>query len=494
MARERAPRAPEWTGGRAADTAAEALGLLPPPQPRLTPAERVAEGKLARADVPRSAHAEWKPAPDRPDPIGVLEQQARTRDPVLVPIRYERMLASPLAFFRGGAAVMANDLAALPRTRLRTQLSGDAHLANFGLFAAPDRRLVFSPNDFDETLPGPFEWDVKRLAASFVVAGRHNGFSERQRRGVVLAGLREYRGAMRSFASLPALDVWYVRLDVAAIAQRWESQASSKAAVAFEKTVAMAKTRDRQRALAKLTHIVDGEPRIVSDPPLIVPIEELMGEVDQDQLRETVRAAIRSYRRTLPHDRRRLLERYRYAHMARKVVGVGSVGMRVWIVLLLGTDHRDPLFLQLKEAQPSVLEPFVGKSAFANHGQRVVEGQRLMQAASDIMLGWDRIDWTDGEKRDFYVRQLWDAKTSLPIELMDAKGMTIYAQMCGWTLANAHARAGDAIAISSYLGTSATFDGAIAAFAEAYADQNERDYGTLRAAAADGRVLARIGL
>ena len=462
--------------------------------PHPTPAERAAKGKAARAAAPRSAHGEWAPAHDRRDPVELLEEQAASRVPELVPIRYGRMLVSPFTFYRGAAYPMAADLADEPRTGLDVQLCGDAHLSNFGAFAAADRRLVFSINDFDETLPGPFEWDVKRLVASFDVAGRDRGFDAKQRRSVNLEVTRSYREAIRNFAGMTNLELWYSRIDVEAISSLLGPRASRKQRKLFKRNVAKAHSKDSMRALAKLTTVVGGERRIVSDPPLIVPIEEVAAGAAQHEIEEFVRVTIRAYRRTLTPDRRQLLERYRYVHAARKVVGVGSVGTRAWIVLMLGRDDGDPLFLQLKEAEASVLEPFLGKSTFAQHGQRVVEGQRLTQAASDIMLGWIRTTDTGGVSRDFYMRQLWDGKGSAIIESMNPHGMTMYAQLCGSSLAKAHARSGDAIAIGSYLGSGDAFDRALASFAEAYADQNERDYDALAAAADSGRVKAETGL
>ena len=451
-------------------------------------------GKAARAIAPRTAHGEWAPAADRPDPVELLEEQAASRVQELVPIRYGRMLVSPFTFFRGAAYPMAADLAGAPRSGLEVQLCGDAHLSNFGGFAAPDRRLVFSINDFDETLPGPFEWDVKRLVASFAVAGRDRGFDAKQRQSINLMVTRSYREAIRSFAAMSNLELWYARIDVDEIAALAAQRGSPKQQKRFERNLAKARSKDSLKAFAKLTTIVDGEPRIASDPPLIVPIEEVMSGIEAVELEEFVRGVIRAYRRTLSADRRRLLERYRFAHAAHKVVGVGSVGARAWILLMLGRDDTDPLFLQLKEAQASVLEPFLGKSAFAKHGQRVVEGQRLTQAASDIMLGWIRVAGYDGVSRDFYVRQLWDAKGSALVETMNPPAMTVYAELCGRALAKAHARSGDAIAIASYLGAGDSFDRALASFAEAYADQNERDYDALQDAVAAGRVAAETGL
>ena len=460
-----------------------------------TPAERAARGKAARVDIPRSAHAAWEPTAQRRSPVDLLEEQAQTRVPELVPIRYGRMLVSPFTFYRGGAYLMAADLAGMPRTGLHVQLCGDAHLSNFGMFASPDRRLVFSINDFDETLPGPFEWDVKRLVASFEIAGRDRGFDEADRQAINRTVVQAYRERMTSFAAMPNLDLWYVRLDVEETIQQLRGQATKKDVKQVERNVAKARTKDSLKAFAKLTEIVDGEPRIRSDPPIVVPIEELIPADDLPRWQEYVTGVIRSYRGTLPRDRRRLMEQYRYVDGARKVVGVGSVGTRAYIMLLLGRDGEDPLFLQYKEAQASVLEPFLGKSEFANCGRRVVEGQRLTQAASDIMLGWIRVDeGLDGRARDFYVRQLWDAKGSAQIEVMDPHQMTIYAKVCGAELARAHARSGDAIAIASYLGSSDAFDRALAVFAESYANQNERDYEALQQAVESGKVEAQAGI
>jgi uncharacterized protein (DUF2252 family) len=457
-------------------------------------AERAGRGKSVRAEVPRSSLGEWEPAPGRRDPVEVLEDQAQTRVSELVPIRYGRMLVSPFTFYRGAAALMAADLADAPRTGLQVQLCGDAHLSNFGVFAAPDRRLIFGVNDFDETLPGPFEWDVKRLVASFAVAGRDRGFSHKQRQRVNRAVASSYREALRDFAQMRALDVWYARLDLDDVARQIAPQASAKQLKRFDRNVAKARTKDSLRAFDRLTRLVDGEPRIVSDPPLIVPIEELASPSQRAALDEAIRQVIRSYRRTLTGDRRRLLERFHYVHAARKVVGVGSVGTRAWVVLMLGDDSGDPLFLQLKEAQDSVLEPYLGKSVHANHGQRVVEGQRLMQAASDIMLGWFRTDGLDGVQRDFYIRQLWDGKGSALVEAMEPTVMAVYARFCGWTLARAHARSGDAAAIAGYLGSGDSFDRAMASFAEIYADQNDADCAALRRAVDAGKIAVETGL
>jgi uncharacterized protein (DUF2252 family) len=459
-------------------------------------AERAARGKAARAEVPRASHGDWEPALHRPDPVELLEEQAATRVPELVPIRYGRMLVSPFTFYRGAAYLMASDLSTGPRTGLHTQLCGDAHLSNFGGFAAPDRQIVFSLNDFDETLPGPFEWDVKRLVASFEVATRDRGFDEKTRAAVNLQVTRSYRENIRAFAAMRNLDLWYKRIEVEAVMAEVRNQASKqqrKLVERAEANVAKGRTKDSLKAFNKLTTIVDGEPRITGDPPLIVPIEEVHAD-SAHLIEEFLRAIIRSYRRTLAGDRRKLLERFRYVHAARKVVGVGSVGTRAWIALMLGRDGDDPLFLQFKEAQPSVLEPFIGHSEFANCGQRVVEGQRLTQAASDIMLGWIKVDAPDGVQRDFYVRQLWDSKMSAQVDFLEPPGYMVYAQICGAELARAHARAGDGIAIASYLGSSDVFDKAIARFAVTYADQNERDCAALRNAVDLGRVAAEFGL
>ena len=459
--------------------------------PHLSVRGRAARGKAKRAEVARSVHREWSAASGRRDPVQLLEEQAASRVPELVPIRYGRMLVSPFTFYRGAAYLMAADLAGSQRTGLRVQLCGDAHLSNFGAFAAPDRRLVFDINDFDETLPGPFEWDLKRLVASFAVAGRDLGFPRKERRGVNLAVTRSYREAMRALASMKTLDLWYSRVDAEALIAQFQSTASAKRRKLMEKNLAKTRAKDSLRAFSKLTTVVDGEPRIVSDPPLIVPIEDL---AEGRGIEEFARDVNRGYRRTLQGDRKHLLERFRYVHAARKVVGVGSVGTRAWIMLMVGRDNDDPLFLQLKEAQPSVLEPFLGKSQYANHGQRVVEGQRLMQAASDIMLGWHRVTGLDNEERDFYFRQLWDNKGSVIIEGMKPRELGAYAEICGRTLGRAHARSGDAVTISAYLGSSDAMDRALADFAELYADQNELDYAALTTAVKTGRVNPQTGL
>jgi uncharacterized protein (DUF2252 family) len=459
---------------------------------RLTPAERAERGKAARSAVPRDSHAVYDPPADRPDPVGLLERQAVTRLPDLVPVRYARMLASPFSYFRGAALPMAADLAATPVSGLAVQACGDAHLSNFGIYASPERALVFDLNDFDETLPGPWEWDVKRLAASLEVAGRGNGWRFGPRRTVVTATVARYREAMRVFAGQGDLAVWYARAETGALRKQFGSQLAAREQGQADRAVAKARTRDSLQALAKLTQQVDGRPRIVADPPLVVPLSDLVTDsADQAKLETELTKLIGSYRRTLETDRRYLLEQFEFADMARKVVGVGSVGTRCWIVLMLGRDASDPLFLQVKEAERSVLEDFAGPSEYANHGERVVAGQRLMQAASDIFLGWQRVEVDpDGRPHDFYVRQLRDGKVSADIEAMTAAGMRAYGELCGWTLARAHARSGDRIAIAAYLGQSGVFDQAIAEFAAAYADQNERDHQALTAAVASGRVTA----
>jgi uncharacterized protein (DUF2252 family) len=463
--------------------------------PHTTRDESAARGKAARVQVPRAAHAEIDFS-ERRDPVALLEEQAASRVPELVPIRYGRMLVSPFAFYRGGALIMASDLAATPDAGLRVQLCGDAHLSNFGVFGSPERTLIFDVNDFDETAPGPWEWDVKRLAASFAVAGRENGFSEKERRTVALDTVRAYREAMTSFAEMRNLEVWYADLPVERAMAEFTAGVGSKRLKRAHVTVEKARTKDSMQAFEKLTHVVEGEPRIISDPPLIVPVEELMPEEsDRNAFVDEIRNLVRSYRRTLETDRRNLLEQFRLVDIARKVVGVGSVGTRAWIALFLGADDLDPLFLQIKEAQPSVLERFTGKSEYGNCGQRVVAGQRLMQATSDIFLGWQHISsGLDGRERDFYVRQLKDWKGSFAFEGAVPAGAASYGKACGWTLARAHARSGDRVAIASYLGKSDAFDHAIATFAETYADQNERDYQELGDAVDDGRIEARTGL
>jgi uncharacterized protein (DUF2252 family) len=407
-----------------------------------------------------------------------------------MPIRHGRMLVSPFTFYRGAALPMAADLAATPASGLRVQLCGDAHLSNFGAFASPERRLVFDVNDFDETLPGPFEWDVKRLAASLAVAGRDNGFPAKARRKIVLAAAEGYRTAMRGFARQSLLDVWYAHLDIEPAIGEFRSQVKAKRFKAAEDLLAKAHSSDSTKALGKLTTVVDGRRQIISDPPMIVPIEEVFAEVQTDAIYALLRTVLGKYRGTLQSDRRHLLDQFTLIQVARKVVGVGSVGTRAWILLMDAADGDEPLFLQAKEAQPSVLAEYAGRSQYSNEGERVVAGQHLQQAQSDIFLGWTRVPAPDGVDRDFYVRQLRDWKFSAPIEQMLPEGMTIYARLCGWTLARAHARSGDRIALAAYLGGSAKFDRAIADFAETYADQNQRDYAALQTAVKEGQAQA----
>ena len=472
----------------------EAAAQAPPKVVHLTPVERAALGKAARAKTPRALHAALE-LPSERDPLASLQEQDAARVPELVPIKYGRMLVSPFTFYRGAAKIMAEDLGANTRSGLNAQLCGDAHLSNFGGFASPDRALVFDLNDFDETLRGPFEWDVKRLAASFEIAGRDRDFTDVQRRDAVLTAVQSYRKAMREFASMSNLDVWYARLTGEEIIAKLRQAKAKKQEKAVEEGLAKARTKDSMKAFNKLTTVVDGEVRIVSDPPLIVPISELAEAPRIDAISEELHGLFRIYRRSLQGDRRVLAESFRIVDLARKVVGVGSVGTRAWIMLTLGRDDDDPLFLQVKEAQTSVLEPIVGKSKFRNHGQRVVEGQRMMQAASDIFLGWIRNpQGLDGVARDFYIRQLWDWKTSVDIETILPLGLQLYAQMCGWTIARAHARSGDRIAIAAYLGKNDAFDLAIADFAAAYADLNERDYHAVVQGVRDGRITAEEGI
>jgi uncharacterized protein (DUF2252 family) len=484
--------------GLTAETPARAVGRyqLDTEVGRLTPTERAARGKAARARVPRDSHAVFDPPADRPDPIALLEQQAATRVPELVPVRWGRMMVSPFTYYRGAALPMASDLATTPVSGLAVQACGDAHLSNFGLFGSAERRLMFDVNDFDETLPGPWEWDVKRLAASLEVAGRDNQFSAKQRREIVLAAASRYRQAMREFASMTNLDVWYAHADVTELRAQFDSQLRARQRKYMDQGLAKARTRDSMQELAKLTRMVDGRPRIISNPPLLVPVDELMpAQTDRADLEAQMKGLIAKYQRTLETDRRYLLNQFEFCDMARKVVGVGSVGTRCWIILMLGRDETDPLFLQVKEAEASVLSRFVGASKLANQGQRVVAGQRLMQASSDIFLGWQRIEaGLDDRPRDFYVRQLRDWKFSVEISLLRPEGLQMYAALCGWTLARAHARSGDRIAIAAYLGGSDVFDRAITRFAAAYADQNERDYQALTDAVKTGRITAEHGL
>ena len=458
----------------------------------LSPAERVASGKAARDMTPRSSHAVWPGSVERHKPIDLLEEQARTRVLDLVPIRYGRMLVSPFSYFRGAALPMAADLAVTPTSGLTVQLCGDAHLSNFGMFGSPERHLFFDVNDFDETAPGPWEWDVKRLAASLEVSGRDDGFSDHDRKDVVRSAVRSYRETMCEFSGMSMLDVWYAHLDCDDMQSRFAAVLDPKKTPSVWRAITRARAHDSHQAFDKLVQVLDGEPRIVSDPPLIVPIEELGADINSDAGGRWLHSAVRTYGRTLQPDRRHLLDQYRFAHLARKVVGVGSVGSDAWIVLLLDHAHHSPVFLQIKQAEPSVLERFTSKGGFSHHGQRVVNGQRMMQASTDIFLGWVR-DIRDGVQRDYYVRQLRDWKGSADIAGMTPAGMELWGRMCGWTLARAHARTGDRIAIASYLGTSDAFDRAIVKFSQAYADQNQRDYVALQNAVRSGRVVAEPG-
>jgi uncharacterized protein (DUF2252 family) len=458
--------------------------------PRPTPKERRAAGKALRASTPLEAQAEFSRTPASRDPLTLLEEQAVDRVPELVPIRYGRMLQSPFAYYRGAARVMAADLADAPRSGLTVQMCGDAHLSNFGLYGSPERRLVFDANDFDETLPGPFEHDIKRLIASLVVAAREKGMGRKQRRALCLAAGRRYREAMAQFAGARDIDVWYSHIDADdlqhELAPRLDGGPRKRLARALDK----ARTRDTLQAFGKLTEVLDGRLRIRAEPPLLVPLRDVLPETEERDLELTFRGLIRQYRVSLQADRRTLIERYSFVDMARKVVGVGSVGTRCWVVLLIGRDADDPLLLQIKEASPSVHAEFVGSSRHTNQGQRVVTGQRLMQQASDIFLGWQRTTGVDGVERDFYVRQLRDWKGSFEIAELRPEGLSIFGELCARCLARAHARSGDRIAIAGYLGSSPAFDNALADFGETYADLTERDHGQLAEAVADGRVQA----
>lgn len=474
--------------------AVDAAATVPLPEaeylPRRATAERVAAGRGQREEVPLDRHAVSSPPARRTDPIEILQRQAETRTPELVPIRHGRMQTSPSAFFRGAAAIMAADLSGTPTTGLHVQLCGDAHLLNFGIFDSPERSLVFGLNDFDETLPGPFEWDVKRLAASIEVAGRDLGLTAAQRENAVLAAARAYRLAMADFAARRNLDVWYAVLSVDELRHRLGELGGRKAGQEVDRRIAKALRRDHLHAFGRHLTTVDGRPRFVSDPPLLVPAEELLEGPARDRYVEVVRDFLTQYRASLRPDRRALVESYRFVQLARKVVGVGSVGTRAWVVLLMGRDADDPLLLQLKEAQPSVLAPYVGATTYESEGRRVVEGQRLLQTAPDHLLGWYRLRAWDGHVRDFYVRQLWDGKASIDITKLSPKGLRAYSESCGWTLARAHARSGDRVAIAAYLGDDDTFDQAIGDFAGRYGDTNERDHRQLVDAIAAGTIDA----
>ncbi len=447
------------------------------PVPHPTAAERTAAGRTARKRLPRSAHAGWTPPADRPDPVALVLGQEETRVADLLPIRHERMLASPFAFYRGAAIVMASDLATRPNSGLTVQLCGDAHVANFGGFLAPDRTTVFDVNDFDETHPGPFEWDVMRLAASLVLAAQAIGCPPDRCREIAARSVASYRRAMTEFAAMRTLDVWYARLDAEGVMARAEGEVTRGETKRFQQNLQRSSGKDNLKALAKLTETVDGEVRFRSDPPLVTPLRDLAHLLapDEDPV-GWIHQNLRSYRTTLPDDRRHLLEQFRLVDAARKVVGVGSVGTRCWIVLMLGRDDTDPLVLQIKEARASVLEPYTHRSRFANHGQRVVQGQRLLQASSDVMLGWMRTKSLEGADTDFYVRQLWDGKFSVDLEHARPGPLAVNGELCGWMLARGHARSGDRIAIAAYLGSSDVFDRAITDFAEDYARQAVVDH------------------
>ncbi len=460
----------------------------------LVSGESAERGRAARRLVPRSVHGEWSPAADRPDPVALLQAQAVTRLQELVPIRYGRMLVSPFTFYRGAAAIMAADLSRTPDSGIVVQACGDAHISNFGGFAAQDRRLLFGPNDFDETLPGPWEWDVKRMAASVEIAGRDIGQPAGRRRSLVTDCVREYREAMRQFAKESHLDVWYDRLNASELVGRFGGRLGKKGRILFVKPFARARAKTSLRAVGRLTERVHGELRFRNVPPLLVPLHDL---VDPDDVRpdlDIVNAALEQYAESLDQDRRYLFESYRFVDMARKVVGVGSVGTRAWVLLFASRGGQDPLVLQMKEAQPSVLEPYLGRSEFENHGQRVVRGQRLSQAAIDLFLGWQRSVGLDGKEHDFYIRQLWDWKASVNLSRMTYSGLHAYTRACGWSLARAHARSGDRLAISAYLGAGSRFDRAIAHFSAAYADQNELDHQRLADTVAAGEVRAIHGI
>lgn len=456
-------------------------GSPPPRVQHLSVAQREEQGRAARERTPRGAHGDWKPAPGRPDPVALLESQAPARLPDLVPLRYGRMLASPFAFLRGAAIVMAHDLAHTPSSGISVQLCGDCHLSNFGVYASPERSLLFDLNDFDETLSGPFEWDVKRLATSFVVAARSNGFSQRQARRAAQVAALSYRETMLRFVGMRELELWYHRVEAEQLLQMLGQIASSRAAKVAKASMAKARRKDSLQALDKLTSVADGQRRFISEPPLLVPLTS--GDHEQ-----RIREEFRGYRESLQEDRRHILKRYRVADIARKVVGVGSVGTRAYVILLLGRDDSDPLFLQVKQATRSVLEPHLSRSRYSNQGHRVVAGQRLLQAASDIFLGWN----TGADGNDYYWRQLRDMKGSAEVGLLGPDGLALYAAICGGALARAHARSGDRIAIAAYLGKGERFDEAITAFAEQYADQTERDHEALARAVKEGRIVAEI--
>ncbi|MFC8358355.1 DUF2252 domain-containing protein [Streptomyces griseorubiginosus] len=456
----------------------------------LSPSERAAIGRNARARVPRSSHGFFEADPARFDPIEVIERQSATRVPELVPIRYGRMLESPFRFYRGAAAIMAADLGAAPNTGLRVQLCGDAHLLNFRLLASPERHLVFDINDFDETHPGPFEWDVKRLAASFAIAARANGFSLKEQNTVVRTCVRSYRRRMHDFAGMRTLDIWYAQDDADHLRALLASSMDKKARRRTARATEQARTRTHLQAFAKLTRNTPEGRRIAADPPLITPLRDLLAYAADNQQEKELQTVLEEYARTLPSERQHLLHHFHLVDMARKVVGVGSVGTRCWILLLLGRNDDDPLLLQAKEAQESVLAAQTGTDRFDNQGRRVVDGQHLIQTTSDIFLGWTHVVGIDGVERDFYVRQLRDWKGIARPEMMDPAMLALFGRVCGASLARAHARSGDPIAIAAYLGSGNRFDHALTGYAQAYADQNERDFEALGAAVRSGRVQA----
>ncbi|NUP39938.1 MAG: DUF2252 domain-containing protein [Streptomyces sp.] len=460
--------------------------------PRRSPAERAAHGKAVRRRIPRSAHARFAPGPERFDPVDVLERQSADRVPELVPIRYGRMLESPFRFYRGAAALMAADLGAAPHSGLTAQLCGDAHLLNFRLLASPERHLVFDINDFDETLPGPFEWDLKRLATSLEIAARARGLDAARRTAVVRGAVESYRERMHRLAGMGTLDIWYAQDDADQLAALLPEERPDKAVrKRTGKALAKARTRDTAQAFGRLAHVVDGRPVIAADPPLITPLSDLLPHGPRGELTGWLHELLHRYARSLPAERQLLLGRFEVADMARKVVGVGSVGTRCWVVLAIGRDEHDPLLLQAKEAGRSVLAPYTGGGAGRGHqGRRVVEGQRLMQSAGDILLGWVRATGIDGRQRDFYVRQLRDWKGIARPDTMSPSMLRLFARVCGASLARAHARSGDPVALAAYTGTGDALDRALGEFAEAYADQNEADHRALAAAVSDGRVTA----
>jgi uncharacterized protein (DUF2252 family) len=461
-----------------------AAKTAPPP----SPAERAARGRSMREAIPLEAHAELR-LDGRRDPVELLEEQGRSRVTDLLPLRYGRMSADPFAFLRGSAVVMAADLAAPPGSRLQAQLCGDAHLSNFGIYASPERRLVFDVNDFDETAPGPFEWDVKRLAASVALVGRMTGLGGKERRRAVRTTVAQYRTAMRAFAELDELHVWYAGLEVEQVLEALRDDMDERARRRSRAAVDKALRRDNANAFRALTTGDDGEVRFASRPPLLVPLRELAEAAEIDG---AVRQLLSGYAESLQSDRRHLLRQFRVVDVARKVVGVGSVGTRAYVVLLLARA-RDPLVLQVKEAGASVLEPYVDPLPPMSAGERVVTGQRLVQSTSDAFLGWSRAGTARGGEHDFVVRQLRDGKGGTDPLGMRPRQLTLYARLCSWTLARAHARSGDRIAIAAYLGKKDVFERAVSEFAEAYAARAVADHALLVEAVGTGRVPAAQG-